>query len=73
MDCNLAPIAAMMHDHDEGDIKQRVKFKYAYMSPIDDSRQSGSKTKTGKSAGKFVKGYQLTIHAHKETLGKTRF
>ena len=73
MDCDLAPIAAMMHDHDASDIQQRVKFKYAYYSPIDGSRQSGSKTKTDSSAGDFVKGYQFTIHAHKEELGKTRF
>ena len=73
IDCDMAPYAAVMNDFDADDVHYRVKFDFAYNSPVDGSRQTGSHTKRGKTADAYKRGHRFTIHAHKEEPSKNRF
>ena len=63
MDCDMAPLAAQLHDFKESDVKRRTKLKFKYVSAADGSRQTGEHTDEGRTAYKV--GQKIRIYTHK--------
>ena len=73
MDCDMAPLVAPMHGHDESDIQYRYQMEYTYKSPVDGSRHTKKHTTTSHAEDKYRKDMDLKIYAHKEEPGKSRW
>ena len=73
MDCDIAPVIAPMHGHDESDIQYRYQLEYSYKAPVDRSRQKDTYTTTSHQEDKYKKNMNIKIFAHKEEPGKSRW
>jgi hypothetical protein len=65
MPCSDAPGAAKEFGFSPSDIHTRSMIKYAYMSPADGRRHTGSYERTD-AAADIVRGKNITVYAHNQ-------
>ncbi|MEM7494317.1 MAG: hypothetical protein AAF296_13135 [Pseudomonadota bacterium] len=73
MDCDLAPLAAMMHDFKPEDITTRTKAIYQYVSAIDGQTYTKNFTKSGFQQADYAVGSKIQVYLHKTKPEKSRF
>jgi hypothetical protein len=69
MDCEIAPFAAKEFGYPESAVKKRSQYEFAYVSPVDGSKQKGKDTN---EHAEIKQGQKIKIYAHKEEPGKSR-
>ena len=72
MPCTMAPLAARMHDFDEGDIEYHYDVTYRYFSPVDGKRYEGTFTRSRGAADLFERDGIVPVFAHNEKAGASR-
>lgn len=69
MDCELAPLAAEQFNYKKSAIHKRSQYEFAYVSPVDGSKQKGADTN---DYAEIKVGQKIKIYAHKTEPGKSR-
>ena len=62
MDCEMAPYAAKEFGYPESAVKKRSQYEFAYVSPVDGSKQTGKDTN---EYAEIKQGQKIKVYAHK--------
>ncbi len=69
MNCEMAPYAAEQFGFKKEAIQKRSQYEFAYVSPVDGSKQKGA---DNNEHAEIKSGQKIKIYAHKKEPGKSR-